>query len=179
MTGRSRWSASGVLCGCLLSGLAACAPADPRPPAGAPVPVELPPLAAPQITLQAAPPRTAQSGDPLAGVSSLQTVTLRAQDVGVRALLTALAEAAGISLVLDPGVEGRMSVHLVDVPVADALRQVLAAANLSVVTPSAVAPWGPVVFYAIPVDIDSASAELIRARFGVSLEVARQLTVDN
>lgn len=179
MSGRSRWSTSGVLCGCLLSGLAACAPAAPRAASGAPVPEALPPLPAPQITLQGAPPRTADPADPLARVSSLQTVTLRAQDVGVRALLAALAEAAGISLVLDPGVEGRMSVHLVDVPVADALREVLAAANLSAVTPSAIAPWGPVVFYAIPVDIDRASAELIRARFGVSAEVARQLTIDN
>jgi hypothetical protein len=178
MTGRSRWSASGVLCGCLLTGLAACAPAAPRPRTEGPVPAALPPLPAPQIALQAA-PRAPERGDPLASISSLQTVTLRAQDVGVRALLTALAEAAGVSLVLDPGVEGRMSVHLVDVPVADALREVLAAANLSVVTPSAVAPWGPVVFYAIPVDIDQASAELIRARFGVSPEVARRLTEDN
>jgi hypothetical protein len=179
MTGRSRWSATGVLCGCLLGALSACAPAAPRPATRTPVPQALPPLPAPQIALQGVPARTPQPGDPLAGVTSLQTVTLRAQDVGVRALLTALAEAAGISLVLDPGVEGRMSVHLVDVPVADALREVLAAANLSAVAPAAVAPWGPVVFYAIPVDIDRASPELIRARFGVSPEVARQLTIDN
>jgi hypothetical protein len=111
-------------------------------------------------------------GDPFAAVSSLQTVTLRAQDVEVRALLAALAETAAISLVLDPGVEGRMSVHLVDVPVADALREVLAAADLSVATPVAVAPWGPALFYATPIDIERASAELIQSRFGVSPEVA-------
>ena len=174
MNHRSSYSARGVIAACLLAGMAACAPARATTPVERrALPEALPALPVPQITMQGPAARNVPADDPFAGISSLQTVTLRAQDVDVRALLMALAEAAGLSLVVDPGIESRMTVHLVDVPAVDALREVLAAADLSVATPPPAAPWGPVVFYAIPVDIDVASAELIQERFGVSEQVAR------
>jgi hypothetical protein len=39
--------------------------------------------------------------------------------------------------------------------------------------PPATAPWGPVVFYILPVDVRDAPAELIRARYDVSAEMAQ------
>ena len=173
MNHRPSYRARGVIAACLLAGMAACAPARTTTPVELRAPEALPALPVPQITMQGPAARNVPADDPFAGISSLQTVTLRAQDVDVRALLMALAEAAGLSLVVDPGIEGRMTVHLMDVPAVDALREVLAAADLSVATPPPAAPWGPVVFYALPVDIDVASAELIQERFGVSEQVAR------
>jgi hypothetical protein len=99
-------------------------------------------------------------------------VTLAARDTDVRALLIALAEAAGISLVLDPTIKGRTTVSFTDVPALEALRAVLDAANLGIASGPPEIPVGPTVFYALPIDIDRVSAELIQQRFGVSAELA-------
>lgn len=174
MNHRSPRDGWGVVGTCLLAATTACAPAraagsyqNPRSDTPPPLP------AAPPAPLLEEYRHAAPGEDPLAAISALQTVTLRAQEVDVRALLMGLAEAADVSLVIDEGVEGRLSVHLVDVSVAEALRQVLASANLSVSTPRPAAPWGPVVFHVAPVDIEQVSAELIESRFGVSPAVAR------
>lgn len=110
--------------------------------------------------------------DPFASLPEGPPITLSAVDVDVRVLLPAIAEAAGISMVLGPDVQGRVSVNLVDVPAREALQMILEQAELGVVTERPPPPWGPVVFYAIPVNIDQASVDLIRARFGVSRELA-------
>ena len=144
-------------------------PPEPPPP---PAP-ELPPLPVEQITIQPLPDPVPLDLDPLAGHPPGDMVTLSAIDVDVRALLPVLAEAAGLSLVLDPEVEGRVSVNLVDVPALEALRMVLQQADLSIASPPLTAPWGPVVFYVLPVDVRVADAELIQRRFLVSPEMAQ------
>lgn len=137
-----------------------------------PPPRPLPPLTVTTVPPPSRPPAEADR-DPMERLPPGNPVTLGARDVDVRALLIALSEAAGASLVLDPEVRGRVSVNLVDVPARDAIRAVLASAGLSVASGPPTAPWAPVVFYVLPVDVEEASAELIQARFGVSAELAR------
>lgn len=145
-----------------------CAPAP--PPTAAPAP--LPPLPVQQVVVDPIPLREAPSDDPLAGLPPGEPVSLTAADVDVRALLTALAEAADLSLVMGPDVQGRLSVNLVDVPATEALKAILAEAGLMVAPPPLTSPWERPVFYTFPVDIETADVELIRQRFGVSREMA-------
>lgn len=114
-----------------------------------------------------------RSVDPLANMPPGNAITLAARNVDVRVLLLSLAEQAGISLVLDPTINSRVTVNFTDVPALDALRAVLAAAKLSVAAGPPEPLHGPVVFYAVPVDVELASEELIQRRFRVSPEVAR------
>lgn len=100
-----------------------------------------------------------------------ERVSLTAVDTDLRALLAALAEAAGVNLVVGPEVEGRVTVHLQDVRAREALRTVIRESGLMITEPLR-APWGPVVFYTRPVNIDDADASTIQERFGVSAEVA-------
>lgn len=137
----------------------------------------LPPIPAYEITaggdsgrLVLAPVR---ARDPLAGITSTTRISITAHNQDVRTLLLWLAEQAGTSLVISPDVNARVTVSFRDVPVADALRAVMAEAGLSVLVGPMQAPWTPVVFYQLPVNVNVASAEAIAARFGVSLELAR------
>ena len=137
-----------------------------------------PPEPLPALTVDfAAPPaperQAVTAADPLASIPQGSPITLAARNVDVRVLLLALAEQAGISLVIDPSIESRTTVNFTNVPAAEALRAVLASANLGVVTGPPPLPFGPTVFYTIPVNIDEASAELIQARYRVSPELAR------
>lgn len=100
-------------------------------------------------------------------------VTLAARDVEIRVLLLALAEAAGISMVVDPAITGRITVNFQELPAREAIEAVLAQAALGVAAAPPAPPIGPVVFYVVPVDIEEASAALIQARFDVGPEVAR------
>lgn len=110
--------------------------------------------------------------DPLAGASD-RRVTLSTSGADARTLIIWLAQEAGLSLVVSEDVRARVSVAFRDVPAVDALRAVMAEAGVSVLTGGTRAPWAPVVFYKLPVNIETASAEVIAARFGVSLEMAR------
>ncbi|MFO7894298.1 MAG: hypothetical protein R6U63_11230 [Longimicrobiales bacterium] len=101
-----------------------------------------------------------------------ERVTVTAQDTDLRALLVALAEAAGVDLVVSPDVEGRVTVHLQDVPAREALETVIRESGHMVVEPLT-APWGPVVFYVSPRNIDEMTVAEIQAHFGVSEEMAR------
>jgi hypothetical protein len=146
-------------------------PADARPVAPPPA---LPALTVEQVSnedLWPAPGR-ANGNDPLAGLPPGESVTLSSNMVDVRALIAILAEAAGLSLVVDPEIEGQMSVNLVDVPARDALAIVLDQAGLSIVSGPPAQPWGPAIFYTVPIDIEEASVEMIQARFDVSRETA-------
>jgi hypothetical protein len=144
-------------------------------------PVQVVPLPAPpqveQLVTQV-PPQHASRAPGAAGEwwaavpGGGRPVNLSATGVDIRLLLPALAEAAGVSLLLGPEVRGRVSVHFDNVPALEALRLVLEQAGLAVLEPP-VAPWAPVVFYQAPVHIDHASAATIRARFGVDPETAR------
>lgn len=99
-------------------------------------------------------------------------LTFAAQDADVRRLLPLLAEAADVSLVLSPDVQGRVSVYFRDVPALEALQTVIEEAGLSVSTGRLEAPWGPAVFYRMPVNVNTASAETIRSAFDVSATLA-------
>ena len=99
-------------------------------------------------------------------------VTLTATDADVRVILPLLAEAAGISMVLEPDVRGTVSVHFERVPALEALRETLSLAGLAVLAELR-PPGGGTVFYTVPVSIDALTAEEIRARFGVSADMAR------
>lgn len=101
-----------------------------------------------------------------------ERVTLTATDTDLRVLLAALADAAGVDLVVGPDVQGRVTVHFEDVPALEALNRLVVETGYMITAPLR-PPWGPTVFYTIPVNVNEADAELIRARFGVSAELAR------
>lgn len=165
--------ASGVAVLAVLGG--GCAPLGVSTQESAPPALQLPPLAVGQLAADSvsAVPAAADPADPLARFPAGETITLSAVDVDVRALLPALAEAADLSLVMGPEVTGRVSVNLIDVPALEALAVVLEEADLMIAPEPLVAPWGPVVFYVLPVNILEADLELIRARYRVSHEMAQ------
>ena len=108
----------------------------------------------------------------LAALERGERVTLTARDADLRALLAALAQAAGVSLVVSPEVQGRITVHLEDVAAREALETVILESGHTIARPLT-APWGPVVFYVAPGNIDTMTAAEIQAHFGVSEEMAR------
>ncbi|MEX2179716.1 MAG: hypothetical protein WD801_13450 [Gemmatimonadaceae bacterium] len=118
------------------------------------------------------PPLQRASRDPFAGASN-RRVTLTTQNADLRTLVLWLAQQAEVSLVLSQDVNARVNVAFHDVRAVDALRALMADAGLSVLVGDAQAPWPPVVFYQLAVNINTASAEAIAARFGVSLEMGK------
>ncbi len=159
MSGATRASAVAVVV------LAACAGAA-EPPSPAPGPM-------PELRVQQR--AGAEEPEPLRMELQVPTegrVTLTATNADVRVILPLLAEAAGVSLLVEPDVQGTVSVHFEDVPALDALRETLDQAGLVVVT-SLRPPGGPTVFYTVPVNLNEATVAEIRARFGVSEELAR------
>lgn len=160
-----------VLTGCLSQPLFGPRPA-PEPEVDPP---PLPILPVEQIAPEAFSERAIGTPptSPLAAFDPGETITLSAVDVDVRALLPALAEAADLSLVMGPEVQGRVTVNLVDVPALEALEVVLTEADLMIAEAPVTAPWGPAVFYTLPVNIWTAGEDLIRIRYRVSEEMAR------
>lgn len=141
---------------------AACAPAlRPLPPVGA----ELPPLLVEQISITTVPPAP---GDP---PGSDARVTLTAARADVRILIPALAQIAGVSVVMDTTVRGAVAVRLDNVLAIDALHSVINAAGLAIEA-RIEKPWPESVFYTVPVNVNTANAGVISARFGVSREMA-------
>ncbi len=159
----------GLLAACAL-GLAACTVphAAVIAPMPAPAQPELAPLPSEQVIVPTRPVTPLQAPP----FRSTARISLNARNADVRELLPALASAAGISLVLGPDVSGRVSVNLRNVLAIDALRAVIDEAGLSVGTPVIDVPFGPVVFYQLPVNVNTASASTIKLRFGVSDELA-------
>lgn len=163
-----------------LAGAIACGP-PPRavivhsaPPAQAPAPapaVVLGQLSVDQVIIPTKPvsPLVVPSG------SSGSRITLTATNANVREVLPALAAAAGISLVMGPDVKGRISLYLRDVPPLEALRAVIDQAGLIVGENVIAPPYGPVVFFQLPVNVNTASAAVLKARFGVSDSTANWL----
>lgn len=103
-----------------------------------------------------------------------ERVTMTAVGTDLRSLLAALAEAAGVSLVVGPAVEGRVTVRFEDAWARDALEAVVRETGYMIARPLTV-PWPPTVFYVVPVNVNEADAATIQARFGVSAELARFL----
>ncbi|GBD31282.1 hypothetical protein HRbin33_00230 [bacterium HR33] len=144
-------------------GVAACAGPRRAPEAVAPSrEPALPPLGAEVLTV----PETAPA---VAGPANL--VTLQAVDADVRSLLVALAQVAGVNLIISSEVRGRLSLALDRVPAEEALTALMEAAGLSA---SGVlrSPWEATVFLQPPVWLDTLSAEAIARRFGVSAKLA-------
>jgi Outer membrane protein beta-barrel domain len=156
------------------------------PPSGAPVtpPVmaaatqtappstPLPDISAVQVAT-AEPQAAPLSRDVLDAVGSTRRVSVNAQDADVRSLILLIARQGGVNVVVDPEVSGRVSISLTDVPVADALRAVIESAHLSVASATSGRAQPAVVFYQLPVNVNTAPASVIAARYGVSDELAR------
>lgn len=103
-----------------------------------------------------------------------ERVTLTAVGTDLRSLLAALAEAAGVNLVVGPAVGGRVTVHFENVPAAEALEQVVVESGYMIARPLE-SPFPATGYYVVPVNVNEADAATIQARFGVSAELAQFL----
>ena len=149
-----------VLALCLLA--AGCAPTIKPLPR---VVGELPPLPVEEVSIITTPP---PAGAP---ASTQPRVTLNASRADVRVLIPALAQIAGVSVVMDSSVRGTVAVRFENVPAIDALHSVIEAAGMAIES-EIESPWPPSVFLLPPVNINTASAAIISARFGVSGKLA-------
>ncbi len=96
-------------------------------------------------------------------------------EVDVRPLLDFVGRAGGFTLLFPPNLNRRVRIQMLDVPVSVALESLLAIAQLQLesATPGGKLPTTPsVVFYELPVNVDSLSADAIAKRFGVSKSIA-------
>ncbi len=96
-------------------------------------------------------------------------------EIDVRQALAFLADKGKLSLVFSPEINKKVRLQLHDVPVSQALRAVLASANLTLENmnaPTTTGPTSSVVFYQLPVNVDSLSVEAIMKRFGVGRTAA-------
>jgi hypothetical protein len=99
------------------------------------------------------------------------------REIDVRQILDFLGGRAGVRFVYSPDINKRIRVTLVDVPVSQAIQTVLATAGLTLEAGATTKtpPTPGVVFYALPVNIDSLSVDAIMRRFGVGRAVAEML----
>ncbi|MHB1263414.1 MAG: hypothetical protein ACYC1S_03195 [Gemmatimonadaceae bacterium] len=103
-------------------------------------------------------------------------VSIEALDADVRAVLLALAQQGGVNIVVDPTVRSRVTLSLRDVPVSAAIEAVMRQAGLQVAGDASFqSPYGPVVFYQLPVNVDALDVEGIMKRFGVGREIAEAI----
>lgn len=145
-----------------LAVIGACAPSiKPLPPVAG----ELPPLPVEQVSIITTPP---PAGEPQ---GALPRVTLNAARADVRILIPALAQIAGVSVVMDSTVRGIVAVRFENLPAIEALHSVIDAAGLVIET-EIEKPWPKSVFYPPPVNVNTAPAGVISARFGVSAKLA-------
>jgi hypothetical protein len=153
--------------------LVACAPPQAVIVSTVPVPAPAPvitveqPMPVDQVIIPTRPVTPLQGS-----VVKVNRITMTATNADVRELLPALASAAGVSLVMASDVRGRVSVNLRDVPAIDALRAVIEEAGLTTGTSELTQPFSPVVFYNLPVNVNTASAATIKARYAVTDSVA-------
>ena len=153
--------AAGTVGACRASGPAAMPKVSPT----ATVPAE--PLAEP-----AAAASSPARGDSAAAPEQIVTLT---GDWDVRLALEEIAKTARYSLIVSPRVPPRkVRLSIVNAPASQALAAVLDAAQLTLEPARGPQPpWNPsVVFYQVPVNVDSLSADAIMKRFGVSRDIA-------
>lgn len=140
----------------------ACAPTiRPLPRPGA----DLPPLPAEEVGIITVPPAVGEPAD------AQPQVTLTASRADVRVLIPALAQIAGLSVVMDSTVRGTVAVRFENLPAVEALLAVIDAAGLAVET-GVEKPWPESVFHQPPVNINTVPAAIISARFSVSAKLA-------
>lgn len=101
-------------------------------------------------------------------------VDLEMVDAPVRLVLQRLAEIGGMQLVIPANLNRTISVQYVKVPVSVALNDVLRRSGLQLGSgPASRLPFDTVtVFYHLPANVDSMSADAIVRRFGVSRAMA-------
>lgn len=147
-----------------------------------PPPVVGPPPALPQqfsttvVTEQLSPGTTYQLLTRNTPEEHVQVETY-GRDVDVRDILTFLGQRAGLRFVFAPEINRKIRVSMNDVPVSLAIQTVLSLANLTLEgsTPGQRPLATSVVFYELPVNVDSLSADAIMKRFGVGRTVAEML----
>ena len=113
-----------------------------------------------------------------AGTEERITIDTHGAEIDVRQALSFIASHSGINLIYSPEINRKVRLQLIDVPVSDALQAVLAVAGLTLesTTPKARATGSSaVVFYELPVNVDSLSADAIMKRFGVGRAIAELL----
>ncbi len=112
--------------------------------------------------------------------SSEQHVTIdtHGTSLDVRQVLDFLANEGHFSLVYSPEIDKKVRLQLNNVPVSVALQTVLTMANLTLesTTEPPKAPGSTsVVFYQLPVNVDSLSVDGIMQRFGVGRAIAEMI----
>ena len=90
----------------------------------------------------------------------------------VRPLLDSVARAGGYRLIYPAIFDRKVNIELRDVSVSTALYELLRSAELTTTGQQEVAVAPDVVFYQLPINVDSVSAETIVRRFGVSRAMA-------
>lgn len=116
------------------------------------------------------------TADTVGGV--LVSIDTHGRDIDVRDALQFLADRGGLSLVYSSDINRRIRLKLTDVPISQALQAVLSVAGLTLETvggPGRLTPTTSVVFYQLPVNVDSLSVDGIMKRFGVSRDVAEMI----
>lgn len=149
----------------------ACAPPLQPIPRVDPHTPELPPLVVEQVSVGP------MSPDSRAAAADGPRVTLHASQADVRVLIPALAEIAGVSVVMDPTVRGTVDVRFEEIPAMDALRTVIESAGLGIMTGPA-SPWAESHFRQFPVNVNSAGAVEISGQFGVSQKLAEWIVLE-
>jgi hypothetical protein len=142
------------------------------PPAVAPSPPQLSPAG--DLTGPVSQPPSRPTG----ATEERITIDTHGAEIDVRQALSFIASRSGFSLVYSPEINKKVRLQLVDVPVSEALQAVLSVAGLTLesTTPKARVPGSSsVVFYELPVNVDSLSAEAIMKRFGVGRAIAELL----
>jgi hypothetical protein len=128
----------------------------------------------PPVTLVTTTPAPA---DPVRADPIEPRVDLEMVNAPVKLVLQKLADIGGLELIIPPNLNRTLSVQYVRVPVSVALADVLARAGLRL-GPAALPnmPFDTVtVFYRLPANVDSMSADAIVRRFGVSRGLAKLL----
>jgi hypothetical protein len=156
---------------CVAIGIVAC-----RRNAAPPV-AELPPLPSPQLSVPVLTPLSAAQLMAARDTARETRVDIdtHGHDEDVRPLLDYVARQGGFTLVFSPGITKKVRVQLTDVPVSVALQTLLSLAGLTIEssTPEARVPGSTsVVFYELPMNVDSLSVEAIMKRFGVGRSIA-------
>ena len=158
-----------------LAGLASCQRPYTATMIAAPPPIPQEQLIAPPSREPSLPPVISRD----TSVALTVNVDTHGRETDVRELLTFLGQAAGVHFVFSPQINKRIRITLLDVPISTAIQAVLAEAALTLegTTSMKPPPTPAVVFYQLPVEIDSLSVESIMKRFGVGRAVAEILVI--
>ena len=116
---------------------------------------------------------------PVVPAPATTRVTFTAVDAPLREMIPLLAEAAGVSVVVEPGVEGLVTVHFEDLSAMEAFELVVRGAGYEIrEAGTAVRDFQPRTAFFVPlVNVNRASAAEIQARFGTSRELAEWIVL--